>query len=134
MPDSRYPVSMSNGMYGPSEEMLLPEEMEKVGEIFIEETAWGMFYSLAPLTPEIDISAEINRQVTARQGDGVIRLRTEATPCPLDYFFVLTFIPFWPGCTDLEIRGDIIRYRGGQRPVAAPAPNGAPPAAQVAQK
>lgn len=112
MPKSRYPVSMSNGMYGPNRELLKPDQMQKVGEIHIERTAWGMLYSAIPFTPELDVSSELNAQVAARKGDGVIRLRTEVSPCALDYFFVLTFIPFWPGCALVDIKGDIVRYKG----------------------
>lgn len=117
MPTSKYPISMSNGMFGPNHEMLRPDQMEKVGELSIDRTAWGLLYSLVPLTPNLDISSEINQVLANNHADGVVRFRTNVRPCGLDYAFVLTFIPFWPGCANIEIHGDMIRYK--QQPVDA---------------
>ena len=111
MPTSKYPVSMSSGMYGPNHEMLRNDQMEKVGDLEIHRTAWGMLYSLVPLTPKLDVSDEINSQLASRNADGVIRLKTDVRPCALDYFFGLTFIPFWPGCANIVVTGDLIRYK-----------------------
>lgn len=111
MPDSRYPVSMSNGIYGPEGQVLLADDVEVVGEFLIEETAWAMLYSAIPFTPELDVSEELNKLIEDKGGEGVVRLRTEVSPCALDYFVVFTFIPFWPGCALVEVRGDIIRRK-----------------------
>lgn len=122
MPTSKYPISMSNGMYGPNHEVLRADQMEKVGELTIDRTAWGLLYSLVPLTPSLDISDEVNQQVAASHADGVIKLRSNVRPCALDYFFVLTFIPIWPGCANIEIRGDMIRFKRTDAPVSQPQP------------
>ncbi len=121
MPTSKYPVSMSAGMYGPNHEMLRHDQMEKVGDLSIDRTAWGMFYSLLPLTPTLDISQEVNEQLAASHADAVIKLRSNVRPCALDYFFVFTFIPFWPGCANIEIRGDMIRLKRQDAPVQSQA-------------
>jgi len=130
MPTSKYPVSLSNGMYGPNREMLRPDQMEKVGELAIDRTAWGLLYSLVPLTPTLDVSDEINEQLAAAHADGVIRFRTNVKPCGLDYAFVLTFIPFWPGCANVEVRGDMIRFHAA----APPPPQEPPPPQPQAQR
>ena len=33
---------------------------------------------------------------------------TSSRPCTLDYLFILTLIPVWPGCANIEVEGDII--------------------------
>ena len=114
MPDSTYPVSLSNGMRGADGHLLDKSEMEVVGKFHDERTAWGMIYSLVPLTPRLDLSSEVNGQVGAAKGQAVVRLRTETRPCALDYFVILSFLPIWPGCANVNVDGDIIRYKASE--------------------
>ncbi len=122
MTDSTYPVSLSNGMRGPDGHLLDKSEMEVVGKLHDDRTAWGMFYSLIPLTPRLDLSKEVNGQVGAARGQAVVRLRTETRPCALDYFVILSFLPIWPGCANVNVDGDIIRYRSSE-PAPVPTPS-----------
>jgi hypothetical protein len=120
-PTANYPVSISEGMRGPDGALLSAREMQVVGHFTSEHTGWNLLYSSIPLTPHKNISEEINAQIAAVQGDGIVRLSTSSKPCALDYFVILTIIPFWPGCADVDLKGDIIRYSPASPPMAPPA-------------
>jgi hypothetical protein len=121
MNDAAYPVSLSNGMRGPDGHLLDRSEMEVVGKFHGDRTAWGMLYSLVPLTPHLDLSKDVNEQVGAAKGQAVVRLRTETRPCALDYFVIFSLLPIWPGCANVGVDGDIIRYKPiEQAPSPAP--------------
>jgi hypothetical protein len=120
LPESKYPVSLSNGMLGQNREILTGEEMQVVGKFHEERTAWGMLYSFIPFTPHLDVSEAINAQVERAGGQGIVRLRTSSKPCALDYFVLFTIIPFWPGCTSVELDGDIIKRQ--EAPPTKPQP------------
>lgn len=121
MTSATYPVSLSNGMRAPDGHLLDKGEMEVVGTFHGDRTAWGMFYSLLPLTPRLDFSKDVNEQVAAVNGQAVVRLRTGTRPCALDYFLILSFLPIWPGCANVDVDGDIIRYKPAD-PAASPKP------------
>lgn len=103
------PVSLSRGVRD-SDGTLVPEERRLVVGHFEEHrTAWGMFYSLASLTPESDISDAINEQVAAAHGDAVIHLSIRSKPCVANFIPIVNWLPFWPGCSKVVFEGDIIR-------------------------
>jgi hypothetical protein len=110
-PDARYPVSLSPGMRGPDGRLLRHDEMKVIGHFHDERRAWGLLYSWVPLTPHLDESSAINAQVASTGGDAVIRLQVDSSPCGIDYVFILNFLPFWPGCANVVIDGDIVRYQ-----------------------
>jgi hypothetical protein len=116
LPDSKVPVSLSNGMLGPNREILTNDEMQVVGKFHEERTAWGTLYSLVPFTPSLDISDSINSQVAQAGGEGIVRMRVSSKPCALDYFVVFSIIPFWPGCASIEVDGDIIKHKSQAPP------------------
>ncbi|MFT3713597.1 MAG: hypothetical protein QM817_38560 [Archangium sp.] len=125
-PDTRFPVSLSEGMRAPDGHLLEPAEMEVVGTFESKRTIWGMLYSIIPLTPTTDLSKEVDQQVEAAGGQAIVRLKTEAQHCAFNHFIVFSFIPVWPGCSNIVVSGDIIRYRPAV--VTVPTPTQAPTA------
>jgi hypothetical protein len=109
-PSARYPISISNGMRANDGHLMVRKEMKIVGHFHDERRAWGLLYSFVPLTPHLDESEEFNRQVAAAGGDAIVRLTTDSRACALDYFVILNFLPFWPGCANIVLDGDIISY------------------------
>jgi hypothetical protein len=110
-PEARYPVSMSPGMRGPDGRLLRGDEMQTVGHFHDERRAWGLLYSAIKLTPHLDESGPINAQVASTGGDAIVRLQVDSRPCVLDYAFIFTLLPIWPGCANVVVDGDIIRYQ-----------------------
>ena len=104
-----YPVSMSSYVEDRSGRVLSPNDMQVIGELKYETKVWGMGYSIIPLSGEKDVSAPINEQVRSARGEGVSDLSVAADYCALNHVPVLNFLPVWPTCVDVSIRGNIIR-------------------------
>lgn len=112
---ARYPVSLSRGLRDSNGSLVTAERRKLVGKFSASHTAWNLFYSAAKLTPTTDISDEVNAQVAAAQGDGIIHLTIVTKACALDYMiFPLGILPFWPSCAFVDVHGDIVRVEPAQ--------------------
>ncbi len=112
---SHYPVSLSRGLRDRDGSLVTAERRRVVGRFSASHTAWGMVYSAAKLTPTTDISDEVNAQVAAAHGDGIIHLAIVTRACALDYFaFPFGILPFWPSCAFVDVSGDIVRVEPAQ--------------------
>lgn len=110
-PQAKMPVSLSRGVRD-ADGNLVPEERKVVvGHFEDSQTAWGMAYSLVKLTPTTDISNALNEQVSRVNGDAVIRTTIRSKTCAMNFFSMLNWLPFWPGCTRVVVAGDIIQVR-----------------------
>lgn len=119
-PHAAVPISLSHAVRAADGALVPAADREVVGTFHDERMAWGLFYSAVKLTPEKDISDEVNAQVARAGGDAVVMLRIEAHACAASYFAVLNALPVWPGCTKVTIDGDIVRVRRAARePVPA---------------
>jgi hypothetical protein len=115
-PRAEVPVSLSHAVRTADGALLPADRREVVGKFHDERTAWGLFYSAVKLTPEKDISDELNAQVARSGGDAVVTLRVQTSGCAANYFAILNALPMWPGCTKVTIDGDIIRVRPASAP------------------
>ncbi|HMF39991.1 MAG TPA: hypothetical protein VKQ32_04830 [Polyangia bacterium] len=110
---ARFPISMSDAVRDKSGELYGPPSFQRLGTFSVEATKIGILYSaVAPGSP-LDISDAVNSQVTAVQGEAVIRLSvTVSEGCAfLNSFPVLNALPIWPGCVPITIEGEIVRRR-----------------------
>jgi hypothetical protein len=112
-PRAEVPVSLSHAVRDADGELVPRERREVVGQLHDERLAWGLLYSAVKLTPEKDISDEVNAQVTRAGGDAVVNVRIRTNGCAWNYFPVFSALPFWPGCAKVTVDGDIIRVRKG---------------------
>lgn len=113
------PVSLSRAVRDANGRVLRLGERDVVGQVRIQRTAWSMFYGAIDLNAETDISSELNAQVQRLGGLAVTNLRIEVQPCAWGWVWPLNWLPFWPGCSTLEVVGDAIRPRD---PAAAQGP------------
>ncbi len=136
-PDAHYPVSLSRGVRDRDGSLVPGERRQVVGTFQEARTAWGMFYSLARLTPKTDISEAIDRQVRAAGGDAIVNARVGTLHCGANFVLFLPALPFWPGCVNVYVHGDIVKVLPAPANVApsaraarsaTPAPANAPPA------
>lgn len=107
--DARYPISLSRAVRDEDGRLVESGRAVKVGALRHEKTAWGLLYSAISLTPRTDISATVNQRVEAAGGDAVVNLRVSGSECATDWFAILTFLPVWPGCTNVVVEGDVVR-------------------------
>lgn len=131
-PTAEVPVSMSRGVRDADGKLVGKDRRQVVGKFETKQKAWGMVWSFVSLTPERDISAAINEQVKRVGGDAVVSLTVGAAQCGSNFALILNILPFWPGCSNLKITGDIIKVAPAQAqaaPPTAPPPTAPPPPA-----
>lgn len=128
-PTAQYPISLSRGVRD-TDGTLVPAERRKiVGHFKTKRKAWAMLYSFLSLTPSKDLSDDLNQQIKARHGDAIINLTVASATCGMNFVFLFDWLPIWPGCSNIEITGDIIQVLpavASAAPVPAPAPAPAP--------
>ena len=110
-PTATVPISLSHAVRDGDGTLVPADRREVVGAFHDERTAWGMLYSVVKLTPTKDISSQVNGAVATSGGDAVVNLRVASKSCALNYFFPLTILPLWPGCTNVTVDGDIVHVR-----------------------
>lgn len=107
---AHYPVSMSPFLLGKDGRVKsLHIDLQPTGSFEHKKRFWGMLYSWVSLTGDYNIAHSVNEQVEAAGGQGIVNLSIEGKQCAINYFFPLSVLPFWPGCTRTTIRGEIVR-------------------------
>lgn len=105
----RYPVSLSPVLLGPDgQPVYVTEDLLEVGTFRVEQTHLGFFYSASGAA--FDISDIVNREIEAKNGDGVVTLAIDNSGCGTNMLFPLTLLPFYPGCQVSVISGSVVRY------------------------
>ena len=105
---ARYPMSFSQALEGPNHERLvIGDGLERVGRFRTEVLAYGYLYSAIPWP--VDISEAVNTQIEAVGGEGLAEMRVINYGCDRNWFFPLTLLPIWPGCTEVIVEGGIVR-------------------------
>ena len=112
--DARYPVSLSRGVRDAEGDLVSQDRMKTVGTFHDDTTVYGFVYSLAKVTPKVDISRVVNEQVAAHGGDAIVNLRVNVKSCALDYIPFIAWVPGWPGCAKVDVRGDIIKVAAAE--------------------
>ena len=78
-----------------------------MGQLSDAWTSWSMLWTLVPLSNRTrDISDLVNAEVEKANGNAVVNLSMKSAICVSN---VITVVGLLPGCTDVEIAGDIIR-------------------------
>jgi hypothetical protein len=111
----RYPVSMSGYVYDQKNRALSPKSLDVVAEFEHEARLWGMFFSWIPVNGDLDLSEPINRDVDAAGGEGVINLSVKSEGCAFNYIPGLSLLPFWPGCADVTVAGQVVKRKRVRR-------------------
>lgn len=117
---AKYPVSLSPAVPDDSGHVLLEgRELEKVGTLSETYWRWSILYD--SIEGEVDVSEDVNRAVQEHGGEAVVNLSVTSTECFLDWFVVLTWLPFWPTCAVVSVEGDVVRRSAAPKGRAAPA-------------
>ena len=134
----RYPVSSSAFVYAPDgQPITIGPALQPVGQLDDSVRLWGIFYSWIPLSGTKDISEVINARIAAVGGEGVINLALHVSNCGINYIPFINWLPIYPGCTNVEITGTIVKLVGPPGPPPGPPPPTeapppeAPPSAMV---
>ena len=115
-PASEVPVSMSRGVRDADGNLVPAESKKVVSQLDERYTAWNIFYGLIKLTPETDISNDVNTTVHAAGGQAITNLSVETKHCALNWLsFPLGILPFWPSCASIAVHGDVIKVASVKR-------------------
>jgi len=107
------PLSLSGQLLDAQGRLVADESLETVGRLGASRRGWSIFWTLLPMKG-IDFSRDINEQVAAAGGEGVINLQvTSQEGCTLSLNQVpfAALLPIFPGCADVAVSGDIVRLR-----------------------
>ena len=104
-----YPASFSGYIYDEKQQPLrIGAGVKKIAEVTASKRVWALVYGQAVLSDDSALITEFNAEVKKTGATGVVNLQLESSACLLNHFFILNILPFWPGCTVLELRGDAI--------------------------
>jgi hypothetical protein len=117
-----YPISMSGSVRDNDGTLLDMRSMKIVSGFHLETTRIGILYSGVTPRSTLDISDAVNEQVSAAQGEAIIRLSvTVDERCDvLNSLPVLNAIPVWPGCVPVILDGLIVKRRPPSPPPPQP--------------
>lgn len=109
-----YPVSMSAFVNGPNKSVLVKDEsLEVVKKFEFQKKQWAMVYSFVNLSNDEIFAAEINKAIKDANGDAMINLNVTNANCFVNFgLFALPILPFYPGCSDITVSGDIVLAKG----------------------
>lgn len=111
--DAAVPLSFSGELLDARGQSASGEQLEVVGRLGAKQRGWSLFWTLLPLK-RIDFSGEVNAQVAAAAGEAVINLQIvsqDGCTLSLNQVPLAALLPIFPGCTDVALGGDIVRYR-----------------------
>jgi hypothetical protein len=113
--ESKYPVSFTPTVPDADGQPLrIGDGLERVGSYRHESTEYGFLYGATHST--LDLSPSLNEQVAKAKGEAVARTTVELSHCAINYFFPLTLLPFWPGCSTVTVTGDVVRKAQAVQP------------------
>ena len=113
--NAEYPVSMSPYIWGPGEESLsIGNGLERARRLYIHDSFWGIMWTKVSLSDDSGITAEMNEKVKEAGGVGVVNFSIIGRECAANGswtmgFIFLSWLPIFPGCTDVFIQGDIVK-------------------------
>ena len=108
---ANYPVSMSGVILDNNGKPLYRNEQIPVGRFEAEKIGYAMGYSYLQLN-SVDFSEELNRQVSAVNGEAVVNFEVEKifSGCRILQCLQITqALPVFLGCSKIRVKGNIIR-------------------------
>jgi hypothetical protein len=116
------PISMSDGLRGEDGKLLADGQKHVVGEFSYDYRAWGMLWTAISFTGNKDISDAVNEQVKDAGGDAINNLEVRSGNCGWTLF---TAVGLLPSCSNVEIRGDIVKVSSLSAPATVQVSSGA---------
>jgi hypothetical protein len=108
---AKYPISFSPALpLADGTNVYLNHQLEPVGQFEFERTQLGWVWSLVASKP-LEISDQINGEVAAKHGEGVVALSITNKSCVTNYLFPFPILPFWPGCQVVTVKGTVVRLK-----------------------
>jgi len=103
---ARYPISLSDGVRDQDGKLLPDEQKQVVGGFTYSYRAWGWLWRIVSFTGDHDISDAVNEQVAAANGDAIVNMSVKGEMCLWNLF---TIVGVLPDCSNVRVRGHIIK-------------------------
>jgi len=119
-----YPISLTSVLPVRAEGDAKPRHergFQSLGRLHASKVGRSILWTMVPLN-RVDFSGEVNEQVAALGGDGIVNLRISAGDTGFGIFGIFSFLhwlPFWPGDVAVTIDGDIVALRQEPKPTVA---------------
>ncbi len=78
-------------------------------KVVIEKQLWSLVYTAWDLNSESDLSDTLNQTIDMHRGVAMRNVRITAAPCGIAYAMPLTWIWFFPSCTQVTIEGEVVQ-------------------------
>ncbi|MDH5721662.1 MAG: hypothetical protein OEZ13_13745 [Spirochaetia bacterium] len=111
--NSKYPVSLSHSLYDNDGKIVSEKNgLETIKHFKYNTSYWSILYTFIDLSDDEDITMYLNTELDDLRGDGVINLEIENKQC-INHMFIpmITILPFWPSCTNINLEGDFVRLK-----------------------
>ena len=109
-PTSEVPISLSQGIPDDAGKTLLTgKELKPVGEVYAHYRRWSWLYGAVRSTKPIDISEDINADVRSAGGEAVTEFSVRSAHCLANLLWPLMWLPIWPGCVEVDVKGTVVR-------------------------
>jgi hypothetical protein len=106
----KYPASMSGYLYGPTGESIgHGTGLTPIQDFRHIAYLCSIFYSIVPLTRSSDIIELMNKRIESTGGDGMTDVSVSSDYDKLTSVVFLNLLPIWPGCSEVTVKGTIVR-------------------------
>lgn len=105
----KYPASFSGYIYDKDfKPVRIEGGLKKLSTVRVARTGWSMLYGFTKLSDSARVIDDFNSEVEKAGGQGVVNLEIAHSDCFLNSLFPLTLLPFWVGCSKIEVSGDVV--------------------------
>lgn len=106
----KYPASMSGSLYGPAGDSIEQGTgLNPVQDFEYTKDLCSILYSIIPVSRSDDIIELMNNKIETVGGDGITNVSISSDYSMLTSVFPLNYLPVWPGCSRITVRGTIVK-------------------------
>jgi hypothetical protein len=106
-------VSITESVYDKNFNIINAADYEVIKEFNFTVSKWYLFWTIIPLSSDVDISEKLNKIIEENDGDGIVNLQVSTAAEGFgDLFnFPSMLIPILPSFVMAEISGEVIKVR-----------------------
>lgn len=107
-------VSTTEGIYDKNYNILNNIDYEVVNAFTFNVSKWSIFWTLIPISSDVDISEQLNKELQDNNGDAIVNLEVEANTSLNGGPFINLFasiVPIIPSVVSAQVRGEVIKVK-----------------------
>lgn len=103
-----YPVSTSAYVAVGNKVVVRDEKTTVKSEVVVTKRFWGILYSFVRLSDGDELIEKLNQEIRLHGGRAVVNFTVESEACAMNSVIILSLLPFYPGCTIVTFRGEVV--------------------------